>query len=88
VRRHSRDELAALNVRITELSRAGKYSEAIPLAHRLLANPEKAFGGPFALIGEGLQIVHCSKVQREFSDPRPIVTQLDRRKKSRAAASI
>jgi CHAT domain-containing protein/Tfp pilus assembly protein PilF len=35
---------AALNARITELSRAGKYSEAIPLAQRLVASLEKAFG--------------------------------------------
>ncbi len=35
---------AALNTRINELDRAGRYSEAIPLAQRLLANLEKARG--------------------------------------------
>jgi CHAT domain-containing protein/tetratricopeptide (TPR) repeat protein len=39
-------ETKALNARITELSRAGKYAEAIPLAERLLANLEQAYG-PF-----------------------------------------
>jgi CHAT domain-containing protein/Tfp pilus assembly protein PilF len=42
----AQNETAALNARITELSRAGKYSEAIPLAQRLVANLEKAHG-PF-----------------------------------------
>jgi tetratricopeptide (TPR) repeat protein len=41
-----KSEVAALNTRITELSRAGRYSEAIPLAQRLLSNLEKAHG-PF-----------------------------------------
>jgi tetratricopeptide (TPR) repeat protein len=35
--------VAALNARIAELSRAGRYSEAIPLAQRLLANLEQAY---------------------------------------------
>jgi hypothetical protein len=33
-----KNEVAALNAGIAELSRAGKYSEAIPPAQRLLAN--------------------------------------------------
>jgi len=33
-----------LTAQIAELSRAGKYSEAIPLAQRLLANMEKTYG--------------------------------------------
>jgi tetratricopeptide (TPR) repeat protein len=37
-------ETAKLSTEITELSRAGKYSEAIPLAQRLLANLEKSSG--------------------------------------------
>ena len=39
-----KNETAALSARIAELSRAGKYSEAIPLAQRQLANVEKAYG--------------------------------------------
>ncbi len=39
-----KNEVAALNAGIAELSRAGKYSEAIPLAQRLLANLEQAYG--------------------------------------------
>lgn len=39
-----KNETAALTAEITELSRAGKYSEAIPRAQRLLANFEKSFG--------------------------------------------
>ena len=35
---------AALNARIAELSRAGKYAEAIPLAQHLVADLEKASG--------------------------------------------
>ena len=38
-------DVSARNTQIVELSRAGKYSEAIPLAQRLLADIEKAFGG-------------------------------------------
>ena len=37
-------EAVALSARIAELSRAGKYSEAIPLAQRQVANLEKSFG--------------------------------------------
>jgi CHAT domain-containing protein len=40
----AKNEVAALNAGIAELSRAGKYSEAIPLAQRLLANLEQAYG--------------------------------------------
>lgn len=40
----AQNDTAALNARITELSRAGKYSEAIPLAQRLMADLEKKFG--------------------------------------------
>ncbi len=39
-----KNEVAALNAGIAELSRAGKYSDAIPLAQRLLANLEQAYG--------------------------------------------
>jgi CHAT domain-containing protein/Tfp pilus assembly protein PilF len=39
-----KNETAALIAEIAELSRAGKYSEAIPLAQRLLANLEKSSG--------------------------------------------
>jgi hypothetical protein len=37
-------DVTARSVQIAELSRAGKYSEAIPLAQRLLADVEKAYG--------------------------------------------
>jgi CHAT domain-containing protein/Tfp pilus assembly protein PilF len=39
-----RNETAALSAKITEFSRAGKYSEAIPLAQRQLENLEKTRG--------------------------------------------
>jgi hypothetical protein len=52
------NEVAALIAGITELSRAGKYSEVIPLAQRLPANLEQAYRPSHrdvaaALIGEG-----------------------------------
>src|SRR5260221_10369687 len=37
-------ETAALSARITELSRAGKYSEALPLAQAQLQTLEKKYG--------------------------------------------
>ena len=37
-------DIAARSSAIAELSRAGKYTEAIPLAQRLLADLEKAYG--------------------------------------------
>ena len=37
-------DTAALSARIAELSRAGKYSEAIPLAQRQVADLEKSSG--------------------------------------------
>jgi CHAT domain-containing protein/Tfp pilus assembly protein PilF len=37
-------DMSARSTQIAELSRAAKYSEAIPLAQRLLADIEKAFG--------------------------------------------
>jgi hypothetical protein len=54
-----KNEVAALNAGITELSRAGKYSEAIPLAQRLPANLAQAYGPSHrdvaaSLIGEGV----------------------------------
>jgi tetratricopeptide (TPR) repeat protein len=39
-----KNQTAALSARIAELDRAGKYSEAMPLAQRQLANVEKAYG--------------------------------------------
>jgi tetratricopeptide (TPR) repeat protein len=39
-----KSDATARSARIAELSRAGKYSEAIPLAQRLLADMEKAYG--------------------------------------------
>jgi hypothetical protein len=39
-----KSNVAARSAQIAELSRAGKYSEAIPLAQRLLADLEKTFG--------------------------------------------
>jgi tetratricopeptide (TPR) repeat protein len=38
------DPAAALQARVKELDRLGKYSEAIPLAQRVLALREKALG--------------------------------------------
>jgi hypothetical protein len=37
-------DVTARSVQTAELSRAGKYSEAIPPAQRLLADVEKAYG--------------------------------------------
>jgi CHAT domain-containing protein/Tfp pilus assembly protein PilF len=39
-----RSDVVALNAGIAELSRAGKYAEAIPLAQRQLENQEKKYG--------------------------------------------
>jgi CHAT domain-containing protein/Tfp pilus assembly protein PilF len=39
-----KNEPAALGARIAELSRAGKYSDAMPLAQRQVANLEESFG--------------------------------------------
>jgi CHAT domain-containing protein/tetratricopeptide (TPR) repeat protein len=39
-----KNDVTARSAQIAELSRAGKYSEAIPLAQRLLADMEKAYG--------------------------------------------
>jgi hypothetical protein len=39
-----RDEVAALEKKVEELSRMGKYAEAIPLAQRVLAIRENALG--------------------------------------------
>jgi tetratricopeptide (TPR) repeat protein len=39
-----KSDATARSAQIAELSRAGKYSEAIPLAQRLLADMEKAYG--------------------------------------------
>ena len=38
------DEAAALHAKVEELSRQGKYAEAIPIAERELAVFERAFG--------------------------------------------
>jgi len=55
-----KSETAALNAGITELSQAGKYSEAIPLAQRLPANLEQAFGLSNRDVAAALNNLACS----------------------------
>ena len=47
-------EAAALSARINELSRAGKYAEAIPLAQRQVESLEKKFGPAHRDVGAAL----------------------------------
>jgi hypothetical protein len=65
-----KSEVAALNARITELNRAGKYSEAIPQAERLVAILEKAHGPVDPDVAAALNNLARSMATRAAT-PRP-----------------
>jgi CHAT domain-containing protein/Tfp pilus assembly protein PilF len=52
-----RDPATAFDAKITELYRAGKFSEAMPLAQRALAMREKALGPDSQSVGTTLNII-------------------------------
>jgi CHAT domain-containing protein/tetratricopeptide (TPR) repeat protein len=67
------DEIAALNAKIAELHRAGKYAEAIPLAHRALAIYEKALGPNHSDLAPGLNnLAFLYSKQGRYADAEPL----------------
>jgi CHAT domain-containing protein/Tfp pilus assembly protein PilF len=67
-----KSDTAGLSARIAELSRTGKYSEAIPLAQRQLANLEKSSGPvsrDFAGALNNLALLYGSQGQDSEAEP-------------------
>src|SRR6202050_5268929 len=63
-----------LNKRIHELSQAGKYAEAIPLAQRALAILEKAFGPDHPDVAQSLNnLAELYDTQGRYADALPLV---------------
>jgi tetratricopeptide (TPR) repeat protein/CHAT domain-containing protein len=67
------DEPAALDKRIAELRQAGKFSEAIPLAQRALANRENALGPNHLSVAVSLNnLAELYRVQGRYADAEPL----------------
>jgi tetratricopeptide (TPR) repeat protein len=68
-----KSETAALKSAITEPSRAGKYSEATPLAQRLLTNREQAFGPSDRDVAATLNnLAALYQSQERYADAEPL----------------
>jgi len=68
-----KDEAAALNARATELYRAGKYSEATPLAQRALEIREKTLGPDHPEVGVSLiNLANIYQSQGRYADAEPL----------------
>jgi tetratricopeptide (TPR) repeat protein len=68
------DEAAALHKRVLELYQAGKFSEAIPLAERVLAIREKAFGPDhpeIATVLNSLAVLYTA--QGRYAEAEPLL---------------
>jgi tetratricopeptide (TPR) repeat protein len=65
-----KSDISALSVRINELSRAGKYSEAMPLAQDLVASLEKGNNSrDLAAALNNLGQLHGSQGQDDRAEP-------------------
>jgi tetratricopeptide (TPR) repeat protein len=63
------DEAAALNQQVTQLYNQGRYSEAIPLAQRVLTMCEKAFGPDHPDVATSLNnLAELYRVQGRYAD--------------------
>src|SRR5262245_45216642 len=68
-----RDEAAALTEKVTELYRAGKFSEAIPLARRALALLEKQLGPDHPDVAQLLNnLAELYRNQGRYADAEPL----------------
>jgi Flp pilus assembly protein TadD len=67
------DEAAALNAKIVELYRAGKFSEAIPMAQRALAIRENALGPSHPYVAQSLNnLAGLYHSQGRYADAEPL----------------
>jgi CHAT domain-containing protein/Tfp pilus assembly protein PilF len=67
------DEVAALDKRVGQLSQAGKFSEAIPLAQRALAIREKALGPDHPDVALSLTgLAELYQLQGRYADAEPL----------------
>jgi tetratricopeptide (TPR) repeat protein len=68
--------VAALDKRVAELRQAGKFSEAIPLAQRALANREKALGPDHLDVAHALNdLASLYDTQDRYADAEPLHMQ-------------
>ncbi len=66
-------EVAALNAKVSELYRDGKYAEALPFAQRSLAVAEKAFGRNHVSVGVSLSnLATLYRQMNRYADAEPI----------------
>ena len=67
------NEAAALNEKVSELYRAGKFVEAVPLAQRALAIREKALGPDHLDVAQSLSSLAAIYVyQGRYADAEPL----------------
>jgi CHAT domain-containing protein/tetratricopeptide (TPR) repeat protein len=67
------DEVAALNTKVSELYRVGKYAEAVPFAQRSLAITEKTFGRNHASVAVPLSnLATLYRHQGRYADAEPL----------------
>ena len=67
------NEAAALNEKVSELYRAGKFVEAVPLAQRALAIREKALGPDHLDVATSLiNLAELYRNQRRYADAEPL----------------
>ena len=68
-----KDEAAALETKVDELYRAGKYADAIPLAQRALAIREKALGPNHPDVAMSLKnLASLYRNQGRYADAEPL----------------
>src|SRR5262249_7152012 len=78
------DDVNELNKRVQELYRAGRYSDAIQIAQRVLAIREKALGRDHPDVAQSLNnLAELYRYQRRYADAEPLFRRsLDIREKA------
>src|SRR6516165_7604753 len=68
-----RDAAAALDTKVTELWRAGKYADATPLALRVLAMREKQYGADHPNVAYALNVLNfLYRMQGRYAEADPV----------------
>jgi tetratricopeptide (TPR) repeat protein len=67
-------DATALSQQVIELSKQGRYSEALPLAHRALAMREKALGPDHVDVAVSLYLLMATLYQNQgrYADAEPL----------------
>ena len=71
------EDVLSMMRRITELSRAGRYAEGIPLAQKLVAEAEKTFGKDHQLTAMTLfTLADLHRMQGQFQEAEPVLNRV------------